>query len=409
MSDLPLSWNPPLPDEGGAGQAVTRTGAPRLEMIDVLRGLVIVLMILDHVREYFSADALRFEATDLSQTTVWLFIARWVTHLCAPTFVFLAGASAFLQVKSDKPKAEVSRFLLTRGLWLIFLEVTLITFAFNFGEPFLFLQVIFAIGVGMILLAGLIYLPWPAILALGVVIIGGHQLLAQAVPRDLGAFTPVWQLMFKLGPLSWAPGLIIYPVVPWFGIMCLGYGMAPLFALPDRLRRPAFLGVALVFLLAFAVLRTLNGFGDPNGWSHQKDWLTTAMSFMKVTKQAPSIDYVLVTLGVSLFLGLLLENGRGLWHNVMMAFGRTPFFTYILHIYLVHTLALVLGLTKGVPAGAFTHFLDLGTDRLLAAHWGYSLPMVIFWWLVVVAVLYPISRAYMRLKTEKRQPWMSYL
>ena len=411
MTDQPLSWNPPQPSGSHASdaEAVTRTGAPRLEFIDVLRGLVIILMMLDHTRDYFSAEGLRFEATDLSQTTVWLFAARWVTHLCAPTFVFLSGVSIYLQKRGGKSRGELTRFLLTRGAWLILLEVTLITFAFNFSHPFLFLQVIWAIGVGMMLMAGLIWLPAPAVLALGVIIVGGHQALAAAMPKDLGAAAPVWQLAMGIGPLKWAPGVIVYPVIPWFGVMCIGYGLGATFTLVDRTRRLALLVVAILALAGFAYLRMANGYGDPSPWAHQKSGLLTTLSFLRVSKYPPSLDYVLVTLGVALLLGLWLETAKGWWHRVMLAFGRTPLFTYILHIYLIHTLALLLGLTRHVPASAFTRYIQDGTDRLAAAHWGYGLPMVIFWWLLIVAVLYPISRAYMRLKQERRAPWMSYL
>ncbi|MDB5431075.1 MAG: hypothetical protein JWP35_2191 [Caulobacter sp.] len=409
MTDQPLSWTPPLPDEDGAAPATTRTGSPRLEMIDVLRGLVIILMVLDHVREYFSIDALRFEATDLTQTHPALFATRWITHLCAPTFVFLAGVSVYLQREGGKSNGEVSRFLLTRGLWLIVLEVTVITFAFNFAHPFLFLQVIWAIGFGMILLAALIRLPPLVVLALGAAIVGGHGMLDGVDPKTLGEWAPAWQLMMgQPGPLTWAPGLLIYAAVPWFGVMCLGYGLGRFFLLPDALRRWSLLGLALAMLAGFAVLRTLNGYGDPAPWAQQKDWLFTAMSFLKVSKYTPSLDYVLATLGVALLLGLMLEHAKGWWHRVMLAFGRTPLFTYVVHIFLIHGLALLLGLTRGIPPADFTHYLE-GTKRLAAAHWGYSLPMVFFWWLVVVLILYPISRAYMRLKQERRAPWMSYL
>jgi uncharacterized membrane protein len=408
MSDQPLSWNPPMPVDGDSAPAMTRTGAPRLDMIDVLRGLVIVLMILDHTREYFSAQALQFEPTDLTQTHLGLYLTRWITHLCAPTFVFLSGVSIYIQRRSGKPLADVSRFLLTRGLWLIVLEVTLITFAFNFAHPFLFLQVIWAIGVGMIVMAGLIWLPPAVVLALGVAIIGGHQWLAGAVPKDLGALAPIWQLLMKPGPLSWAPGLEVYPIIPWFGVMCLGYGVGAVFLLTDSRRRLILLAMALAFLVGFAVLRTMNGYGDPAPWSHQKDGLFTAMSFMKVSKYPPSLDYVLVTLGVSLLLGLILEGMHGLWHRIFLAFGRTPLFTYLIHIYAIHTLALLIGLSRGLPVSAFTHYLE-GPRQLIAAHWGFGLGGVLLTWLLIVLVLYPISRAYMRLKQERRQPWMSYL
>ena len=217
--------------------ALNRAGVPRLDMIDLLRGFVIALMVLDHTRDYFHISAYTFDPTDPARTHVLLYLTRWVTHLCAPTFVLLAGVSVFLQGANGKSTSQLARFLVARGAWLIVLELTVISFAFNFALPFLFLQVIWAIGVSLILLAGLIWLPRAATAIVGVLIVAGHQLLAPINAADLGALAPLWTVAFKVGPPPIGPGFIPYPVIPWFGVMCLGYALGPVFV-QEPARRP---------------------------------------------------------------------------------------------------------------------------------------------------------------------------
>ncbi len=388
--------------------ATTRHGTARLESIDLLRGLVLVLMVLDHVREYFSADALIFSPTDLARTTPLLFATRWVTHLCAPTFVFLAGVSAFLQRTNGRSRREVAAFLCTRGLWLIVLELTLVSFGFDFGAPFFFFQVIWAIGLGMVLLAPLLWLPPAAVLALGAVVVAGHDALASVRATDFGAGALVWRLLAAPGPATPLPGLVAYPALPWFGILCVGYGLGAVFVRPDAQRRRQVAAFAVAALALFAVLRLRHGYGDPAPWSAQSRGVFTALSFLNVSKYPPSLQYTLLTLGVSLLLSLALERVRGLVRRMLLAFGRTPMLTYLVHVYVVHGLALLVGLTVGLPAGAFANFLA-GTDQLKAAHWGFGLATVYGVWLFVVALLYPMSRAYAALRRRRRAWWMSYI
>ena len=393
-----------------------RAGGPaprRLDAIDQLRGLVIVLMVLDHVREYFSAEALRFEATDLARTTVALFATRWVTHLCAPTFVFLAGAGAYLQRAAEPDRGRVARFLATRGLWLVALELTVISAGFEFGYPFFFFQVIWAIGVGMVVLAALVWAPPPAVLGLGALIVAGHGALAALRPPAASALTPLWQLFMAPGPApAPLPGVVAYPALPWLGVMCLGYGLGPVFARPPRERRRALAALGAGALALFVLLRAANGYGDPAPWTPQPSGAFTALSFLRVSKYPPSALFVLATLGVALPLGLLLERLRGrvggALAGVLLAFGRTPLFTYLVHVYLVHGLALAAGVASGVPAAAFTHFLS-EPARIRATGWGVGLPAVYAIWLLTVAMLYPIARWYAALKAQRRAWWMRYL
>jgi uncharacterized membrane protein len=215
---------------------------PRLDMVDLLRGFVIALMVLDHTRDYFHISAYTLDPTDPARTHAWLFMTRWVTHLCAPTFVFLAGVSVYLRGVNGKDPLQLTRFLLSRGVWLIVLELTVLAFGLNFALPFLFLQVIWAIGASMILLAGVIWLPRAAAAIIGAVIVAGHQLLAPIDPADVGTFAPLWTLAFEFGP-AFGLGFISYPAIPWFGVMCLGYALGPVFLQEpgSRNRTPAHL------------------------------------------------------------------------------------------------------------------------------------------------------------------------
>ena len=250
--------------------ALTRAGALRLDAIDLLRGLVIALMVLDHVRDFLHATAFAFDPTDLRQTNPLLFMTRWVTHLCAPTFVFLSGVSIFMQRANGKP--ELSKFLLTRGLWLIVLEFTVVSFGINWGPPLAFLQVIWAIGASMVLMAAVVRLPAKAVLALGAAIVIGHQWVASFVnPAELGAWATPWFLTMQPGPAVFMRGFIPYPVIPWFGIMCVGYGLGFIFRQEPDERRRNVLALALSLLAAFVVLRAINGYGNPVPWAVQSD------------------------------------------------------------------------------------------------------------------------------------------
>lgn len=390
----------------------------RLEFVDRLRGLVIALMVLDHVREYFSADALLFQPTDLARTTPALFATRWVTHLCAPTFVLLAGVAAALQVAAQRARGgdarrdlrRVARFLATRGAWLVALEVTLVGFALDFRAPFLFLQVIWAIGVGLLLLAPLVRLPPAAVLALGALVVAGYA----ALPAQPGL---AWRLLLAPGPIEPRPGAVLgfvgYPALPWAGVLWFGYGLGGVFARPEAARRRALLAGSLAALALFAALRLANGYGDPQPWAPQpRGPLYTTLSFLNVTKYPPSLQYVLLTLGCSLPIGLALERLRGpaggAAARVLLAYGRTPLFTYLLHLYLVHGLAMLAGVVLGFRASDFVGFVS-DSSRLRAAGWGVGLPAVYAVWLLVLAVLYPAARWYADYKARRGAWWLRYL
>jgi len=386
-------------------RGMTRSGAARIDAIDMLRGLVIVLMVLDHVRDFFHRTAFTADPLALDSGDPALFVTRWVTHLCAPTFVFLAGVSVYMQQANGKSRGELTRFLATRGAWLILLEITVVGWGFNFGGG-VFLQVIWAIGASMLAMAALVWLPRAALLALGVGIIAGHQLLGPIDPPDIGGLAPVWSATLEFGP--GLGGFVAYPFVPWLGVMLLGYGLGSLFQRAEGPRPGTILWLAGGMLVLFAAVRAINLYGDPQPWMGQAEPLWTALSFINVSKYPPSLDYVLVTLGASLALLPVLGRLRGPLAAALLTFGRTPLFTYVLHVFLAHGLALVVGSMMGTPPSAFFNLLG-DPSRAIQAGWGFGLAGVYAAWLAVLVMLYPLSRWFEGVKARRRDWWLGYM
>ena len=374
----------------------------RLHAIDVLRGLVIVLMALDHVRDYFTG--VRFNPLDLTQTDPALFLTRWVTHFCAPTFVFLAGVSAWL-VSRRCTRPELTRFLLTRGLWLVVLEFTVVTLAWTFNLRYdlgLILQVLWAIGVSMMVLALLVRVPLPWIGAFAVVMIAGHNLLDGIEPAAFGAAAPLWAVLHVQMPIP--VGFVHYPLIPWVGVMALGYVLGGVFELEPARRRRVLLALGGGMIAVFIALRLANGYGDPRPWASQSSATLTLLSFINVHKYPPSLLYLLVTLGPALLLLAWFESARGALANLLEVFGRVPLFFYVLHIALAHALAGVVALLAGHGTSVLTgFFFDFPPT------WGYGLPVVYAAWLVVLALLYPLCRWFADLKRRRNDWWLSYL
>lgn len=395
----------PAVNEPGAIPASGFALAGRVQALDLLRGLMVALMVLDHTREYFSAQALQFDPMDVSKTTVSLFATRWVTHLCAPTFVFLAGASVHLQRVAGKPEAALRRQLLTRGLWLILLEMTVIGFAFNFAEPFLFLQVIWAIGVGMVLLSVFTALPQWVVGIIGLASLALTPWLTPLLAPLLPA--PLWHILLAPGPLTPFPGLAVYPIIPWFGILAIGYAVGPLLACPEAVLRRRALIAGVVLVACFALLRVA-GVGDVRTGGIGPTPALRALSYLDISKYPPSLQYVALTLGVSALLLAAFTRVPASRLPMLHAFGSAPFFTYVLHIYLVHGLALAVGLFLGVPAAAFAHFIE-GTAALRDAGWGFGLPAVYLVWLIVLLVLRPLAIRFAAVKRRRDRWWLSYV
>ncbi|MFL5494647.1 MAG: DUF1624 domain-containing protein [Gemmatimonadales bacterium] len=376
----------------------------RVDHVDLLRGLVMVIMVLDHVRDYLTNA--RFDPADLARTDLALFGTRWITHFCAPVFIFLAGSSAWI-AGTRRTRPELSRFLLTRGVWLILLELTVITFAWYFSTRWSLgarAQVIWVIGASMVVLAGLIYLPRPAIAGFGLLLVLGHNLLDGITPESVGALAPLWRVLHVPGALEVLPVFIRYPLVPWVGVMALGYVAGPaIFSQDPRVsRRLAWVGGAL--LLGFVALRWLNIYGDPHPRTGDGAPAQLVISFFNVTKYPPSLLFLLMTLGPGLVLLALFRGAKGALADVFITFGRVPFLFYVTHLYLVHSIALAAGVAQGFPASAMRtiHFE-------LPEGYGFGLPVVYLTWLIVVAALYPLCRRYAELKARSRAWWLSYL
>jgi uncharacterized membrane protein len=374
----------------------------RLDSIDVLRGLVIVLMALDHVRDYFSI--VRFDPLDLAQTSVPLFLTRWVTHFCAPIFMILAGVSAYL-VSLRSTRAQLTRFLVTRGLWLIVLEITLVGFGWTFDVTYqngLFLQVMWALGCSMIALGGLVRLPMRWIAAVSLAMIAGHNLLDGIAPEQFGAWAPLWSVLHVRGHL---PGVFIsYPLIPWIGVMGIGYVLGSLYRVDAQVRRSMVVTLGLLSFTLFFVLRLPNVYGDPHDWVGQATPVRTLLAIVNVAKYPPSLDYLLITVGTGMLLLAAFEHVRNGFTEVLKTFGRVPLFFYVLHIALAHLAAGLLALATGHGAAVLAHHY-----RGLPEDWGFGLGGVYLAWLFVIATLYPACRWFANVKRRRTDWWLSYL
>lgn len=384
----------------------------RIQSIDILRGLVMVIMALDHVRDYFHLGAFVSDPLDLETTTPILFMTRFVTHFCAPVFIFLTGTSASLYGQ-NKSKKVLSNFLWTRGLWLIFVEIVVMNFLWWFDPSYSFinLQVIWAIGLSMIFLSILIYLPFKILLMLSLLIIFGHNLLDDITVQGNSITSNLWY-MFHQG--NWPPvGRVIfyYPVLPWIAVMSLGYCFGSMYRKGfDQVKRKNYLlFLGMTTILLFLLIRTANTYGDMVPWSQQKDFLFTLFSFINVSKYPPSLLYILITIGPTFIVLYLLEGVKSRVTDILLVFGRVPFFYYVMHILFIHSAAL---LTLVVLGGDWRLMIfdmtSFTTDKM--ANYGYSLGIVYLVWILVVASLYPLCKKYMYYKlSHPKKWWLSYL
>ena len=394
---------------------IPHVSTARISTIDLLRGIVLVIMALDHVRDFFHHGLLfGADPTDLATTTPVLFLTRWITHFCAPAFVFLAGTSAFLYGRG-RTKAQLSRFLWTRGAWMIFAEFIIISFGWQFDPRFTFtmLAVFWAIGVSMIAMAALVYLPRRAVLGIGLLIVLGHNLLDHVQVPENGVIGTLFDALHRGGGFQLAPGRVIvfaYPVLPWIGTMALGYACGRLFAADitsaQRKRTLFRLGSAAIAL--FIVLRGWNIYGDFAPWVDQPTAAYDLFSILNTTKYPPSLLYLCMTLGPAL-LFLAWADGREFrWSAPFIVFGRVPFFYYMLHIYLIHGLATVAMVLQGQPWQETV--LDSGLDPKDYADNGFSLGVVYAVWVCVVVAIYLPCRWFARYRAEHKEKWwLSYL
>jgi uncharacterized membrane protein len=380
----------------------------RLDSVDRLRGLVMVLMALDHVRGHFTNPTI--DPLDLGHSNTALFLTRWISHLCAPTFIFLAGTAAYLS-KRNKTTPQLAWFLLTRGLWIVLLGLTLVKFCWTFElelENFN-ADVLWAIGWSMVVLAGLVFLPTWFVTIFGVAMIAGHNLLDPINPSNLGPLSDFWEILHRKdmqsAKLEFFGGEIKfytqYPLIPWIGVMAAGYGFGALLQSNTVGQRRRLLALGAFLCLAFVVLRFLNVYGDPDPWNRQSDDTLTVLSFLNCHKYPPSLLFLLMTLGPSLILLACFERAPQVPGRPLLVFGRVPMFFYLVHLPLIHALALGAALLRYGPS--------ILEAKNIPDDYGYPLVVVYGIWVAVVVVLYPVCRWFMGIKQRRRNWWLGYI
>jgi uncharacterized membrane protein len=412
----------------------------RIDSIDLLRGIVMVIMMLDHTRDFVHRDVmLGWDPTDLSKTNVILFFTRWITHFCAPVFVFLAGTGTCLQFIRGKSKRELSRFLVTRGLWLIFLEFTWVRICVTFNVDYRFLgimQVIWVIGLSMIIMAALIHLPLRVVGAFGVLMIALHNLLdrfhvagwqgpGSAVPSYGAKLFMILHQAFEGFPIVWWPSpvvAVIYPLIPWVGVMAAGYAFGAVYQWDARRRRQFLMRLGTAMIVLFIVVRAINHYADPSHWTRQDTIVFTILSFLNTTKYPPSLAYLLMTLGPALLALAWFESNMaaagtvaarspgliGRLRGALITFGRVPLFFYLLQWPTAHLISVILHLATGKPVGwMFRSAVD--SFQPPPAGVGFNLAVVYASWIAGVLILYPLCKWFAGVKARRRNWWLSYL
>ena len=418
----------------------------RIDSIDLLRGIVMVVMMLDHTRDFVHSATFQFDPTDLSRTNVVLFFTRWITHFCAPVFVFLAGTGAYLQFSRGKSKRDLSRFLVSRGLWLIVLEFTVVRLGATFNIDYRFLgmmQVIWVIGVSMIVLAALIHLPLRVIAAFGLLMIALHNLLdldrfhvegwhgpGSAVPSYGAKLFIILHQAFEPFPVAGWPSpvvFVLYPLIPWIGVMAAGYAFGAIYQWNAERRRKLLLTLGSAATILFIALRAINVYGDPSPWARQSTILFTVLSFLNTTKYPPSLLFLLMTLGPALLALAWFESsvqaddskpssavgqlprhrlpGRRL-RNAFVTFGRVPLFFYLLQWPTAHFIAVILHVAAGKP---WRWMFGLVGIEAPPPGVGFNLAVVYACWVVGVILLYPLCKWFAGVKARRRDWWLSYL
>ncbi len=394
---------------------LTAIRSKRIVSIDLLRGVVMILMVLDHVRDYFHAYSYQFDTLDLDHTSAAIFFTRWITHFCAPVFMFLAGISAFLY-GAKRSRKELSFFLFTRGLWLVLAELFIVNFGWTF-DPFYrvyILQVIWAFGICMIVLSVLVYLNRQLLLLIGILLIAGHNLLDGVHVPGNGGEAFFWSFLHdqRLFSLGHSTVLVGYPILPWIGIITMGYCFGPLYS-PDQdpaKRKRTLLSLGLGAIVLFVLLRFSNVYGDPSRWSEQRSGLYTFLSFLKVTKYPPSLLYTLITLGPALVFLAFAEGKLNAFTEKISTFGRVPMFYYLVHIFFVHLLAVIAVVATG---HAWTDMVVTTwvTNSPGLKGYGFNLATVYLVWAATVILLYPLCNWFDKYKRSHQasQWWLSYI
>ena len=384
----------------------------RIESVDVVRGIIMILMALDHARDFFGDVSA--SPTNAATTTVPLFLTRWITHLCAPVFFLLTGTGARLALRR-RGRAGLSRFLVSRGLWLVLLELTLVRFFWqlNLDYRVTLLTVMWALGWCMVALGALVWLPGRAILAVGVGMIAFHNLFDGVRAQSLGALAPLWTALHGPGPL-WSDGthlvFVAYPLVPWIGVTAVGFALGAVYEWPAERRRALLGRLGLAMVAAFVVLRLINVYGDPRPWTAQATPVRTVLAFLDTTKYPPSLLFLLMTLGPALLMLRALDGGTPGWLRPARVFGAVPLFYYGMHILLLHLGAVAASLARYGTARPMLESPDLGSFPVTQPPgWPAPLPVVWLIWIAAVTLLYPLCRWFAEVKRRRRDAWLSYL
>lgn len=374
-----------------------------------------LIMAIDHTREFFHQGALTYSATDMATTYPALFFTRWITHFCAPVFVFLSGLSAYL-AGTRRSKSELSGFLIKRGFWLILVEVVLMSFAIFLNPLFnaIALQVIWAIGISMIILALLVWLPVRIIGLIGLLLIVGHDVLTTLKLQPNSTEDVLMKIFFTARGTLLALdqnhyAFVLYAVLPWTGVMLLGYAFGTLYRSDYNLvsRKAILLYSSITIFIAFLILRFVNGYGDPAPWAVQKNGIFTLMSFLNVSKYPPSLMYCCLTLSVGLFVLAVTENVSGKLAAFFKVYGSVPFFYYVLHFYLIRVLSVIVFFAQGFKT---SQIVTPNVPFLFEPPgMGFNLAITYLLWLGIILLLYYPCKWFSKYKKTHHQWWLSYL
>jgi uncharacterized membrane protein len=383
----------------------------RYEALDILRGLTMVIMALDHARDFFALDFVLSSPTDIEVTNLEVFLTRWITHFAAPTFIFLAGIGLFF-ASGRRTKSQLATLAVTRGIWLIFLELTFVGFFWCFSNDFIYepkIAVLFAIGLAMIAMGGIIYLPKYLIAVLAAFLILGHNMFDSVDPYLFGDYAWIWNILhvpgtFSVGDVEFR---VVYPIMPWIGVMALGYLFGPVTKMARETRKKIFFIVGLSFFITAFALRWGNIYGDAELWAMQPTLDYTIMSFLNFTKYPPSMIYLLFLIGCAMIIMGMLDRPLGRWANPLKTFGQVPFFFYILHIPILHAAGVALALYTFGDASWLLQ-APLGENPKGYSYGGYELLPTYVAWISVVVILYFPSRWFANLKATRKDWWLSY-
>lgn len=393
-------------------QGTARTTRLRIESVDVVRGIIMILMALDHTRDFFGSLAV--SPTNLETTTPGLFMTRWITHICAPVFFLLTGTGSYFSLLR-RGQANLSRFLLTRGLWLIVLEATVFRLIaqFNIDYKVTVLLVLWALGWSMIALSALVWLPTRVIVGFGIALIALHNLLDPITAQTFGTFAPIWSILHAPGFVLPGPEHVVfvaYPLIPWIGVTAVGFGLGAIYQWEPERRRTFLVRLGAGLTAAFIVFRLMNIYGDPVPWTSQRSPVYTLLSFLNTNKYPPSLLFLLMTLGPAMLLLRAVDSKTPSLLKPALTIGKVPLFYYLLHFFLIHLLAVIVCYIRYGSAHWMFESPTLGQYPITQPEgWAFGLPAVYLIWAAVVAASYPVCRWYARVKARTASPWLSYL